>query len=134
MRPNGPRLSCGAPKKGSFPNLRAPSASSAWLGVPHFGISMTAVEPRIPTLQGWWVAALRHRPQQAWHLPPPPDDLDSALHVPKRLLHEILDVVNFSVVFCAVGHESLEVLSPLSGIRTGAGNVKLLHCASVDVR
>jgi len=28
-RPNGPRLSCGALKKNSFPNLRAPSASSA---------------------------------------------------------------------------------------------------------
>src|SRR6266487_4496103 len=27
--PNGPRLSCGALKKDSFPNLRAPSASSA---------------------------------------------------------------------------------------------------------
>jgi len=28
-RPNGPRLSCGALKKDSFPNLRAPPASSA---------------------------------------------------------------------------------------------------------
>src|SRR5437899_13054038 len=28
-RPNGPRLSCGALKKDSFPNLRAPAASSA---------------------------------------------------------------------------------------------------------
>jgi hypothetical protein len=27
--PNGPRLSCGALKKDSFPNLRAPAASSA---------------------------------------------------------------------------------------------------------
>src|SRR5216117_844265 len=27
--PNGSRLSCGALKEGSFPNLRAPSASSA---------------------------------------------------------------------------------------------------------
>src|SRR6266542_2842786 len=29
VQPNGPRLSCGALKKDSFPNLRAPSASSA---------------------------------------------------------------------------------------------------------
>ena len=29
-RPNGSRLSCGALKKDSFPNLRAPPASSAW--------------------------------------------------------------------------------------------------------
>ncbi len=28
-RPNGSRLSCGALKKDSFPNLRAPPASSA---------------------------------------------------------------------------------------------------------
>jgi len=29
LRPNGSRLSCGAPKNDSFPNLRAPTASSA---------------------------------------------------------------------------------------------------------
>jgi len=32
--PNGSRLSCGAPKKDSFHNLRAPPASSACQAVP----------------------------------------------------------------------------------------------------
>jgi len=30
--PNGPRLSCGALKKNSFPNLRAPTSFKRWLG------------------------------------------------------------------------------------------------------
>src|SRR5712691_10962060 len=35
MSTNGPRLSCGAPKKDSFPSVRAPRASCACRAAPH---------------------------------------------------------------------------------------------------
>ena len=55
--PNGSRLSCGALKKDSFLNLRAPAASKRWLGStsatnPHSANAPTLVSrrPHIPVL------------------------------------------------------------------------------------
>src|SRR6266550_3602598 len=48
LPPNGSRLSCGALKKDSFPNLRAPAASSACYAAPTSSASLTSDLRRCP--------------------------------------------------------------------------------------